>query len=468
MDAGQPLDQGCRPRRGVGGGTGHPEPLGWFRDNRDLAAIETGLGAAAFDASGQPVSTHVDTMGCRRQDSERSGWSNKSAQQQGTGAVRRPDAMSASAEEKRMKLGLGLYRHMLDDAHFAFARQCGATHIIVHMCDYFRGRTGAARSDQPVGDASGWGIAEGRLWTVDELSALREAMAGHGLTFFAIENFDPGQWYDILFDGPRRDEQMAMVCQLIRNVGAAGVGVFGYNFSLAGVAGRVTTNLARGRAPSVGLDGRNEQTESPLPASMAWNMVVDEEATGIRPAVSPDELWARLAWFLERILPVAEEAGVVMAAHPDDPPLDLVRGQPRLVYRPQLYQRLLDIHPSPANALEFCLGTIAEMSEGDVYATVERHAKQGRIAYMHLRNVRGRVPHYHETFIDEGDVDVARVVRILDESGFDGVLTPDHAPQMSCAAPWHAGMAFAMGYINALLKLSTADDPGRADAARAA
>ncbi len=92
------------------------------------------------------------------------------------------------------------------------------------------------------------------------------------------------------------------------------------------------------------------------------------------------------------------------------------------------------------------------MAEGDVYETVRRHAAQGRIAYMHLRNVRGRVPHYSETFIDEGDVDVARVVRILRECGFDGVLVPDHAPQMACAAPWHAGMAFAMGYINALVK----------------
>ena len=351
-----------------------------------------------------------------------------------------------------MKVGFGLYRHKLDDAHFAFARQCGATHIVVHMCDYFRGHDATFRLDQPVGDGSGWGIADGRIWSVEELVALREAMARHGLTFFAIENFDPGQWCDILFDGPRRDEQMAQVQQLIRNVGAAGIGVFGYNFSLAGVAGRVTANRARGGASSVGLDGRNPVTESPLPNSMAWNMVVDAGAQGVREAVSREALWARLRWFLERILPVAEEAGVVMAAHPDDPPLDVVRGQPRLVFQPHLYQTLLDARPSPSNGLEFCLGTIAEMSDGDVYDTVRQHAEQGSIAYMHLRNVRGRVPHYHETFIDEGDVDVARVVRILRDAKFEGVLVPDHAPQMTCDAPWHAGMAFAMGYINALVR----------------
>ena len=347
-----------------------------------------------------------------------------------------------------MKLGFGLYRHMLDDAHYAFARQCGATHAVVHMCDYFRG--GGSRADQPVGDGSGWGVAEGRIWTTDELVAIRDAMAKHGLVFHAIENFDPGFWDDILFGGPRRDAQMTALQQLIRNVGAAGIGVFGYNFSLAGVAGRVTGPWARGQAPSVGLDGRNAVTESPMPSSMAWNMVVDETATGLRPPISREALWANFAWFLERILPVAEAAGVRMAAHPDDPPLDTVRQQPRLVYQPHLYQRLIDLSHSPSNTLEFCVGTVAEMSEGDVYETIGRTA--GRIAYVHLRNVRGKVPHYRETFIDEGDVDVARVIRILRDAKFDGVVIPDHAPQMTCDAPWHAGMAFAMGYLNALLK----------------
>ncbi len=351
-----------------------------------------------------------------------------------------------------MHLGFGLYRHMLDDAHFAFARQCGATHIVAHMCDYFHGNEPGSRRDQPVGGDGGWGVAEGRLWTVEELVALREAMARHGLTFFAIENFDPAMWCDILFDGPRCQEQVELVCQQIRNVGAAGIGVFGYNFSLAGVAGRVTAARARGGAGSVGLDGRNAVTESPMPASMAWNMVVDPAATGIRPPVRREELWDRFARFLEAVVPVAEAAGVRLAAHPDDPPLDMVRGQPRLVNQPHLYQRVLDLRPSSSNTLEFCLGTIAEMSEGDVYDTVRRHAAQGSIAYMHLRNVHGRVPHYHETFIDDGDIDIPRVVGILRSAGFGGVVIPDHAPQMTCAAPWHAGMAFAMGYIAALLR----------------
>jgi len=119
------------------------------------------------------------------------------------------------------------------------------------------------------------------------------------------------------------------------------------------------------------------------------------------------------------------------------------------VHQPRLYQRLLDLRPSARNMLEFCVGTLAEMTEGDIYETVDTYSRQRKLAYVHLRNVRGKVPHYKETFIDEGDVDMVRVLRILHRNGFKGVVIPDHAPQMSCDAPWHAGMAYALGYIRA-------------------
>jgi len=140
---------------------------------------------------------------------------------------------------------------------------------------------------------------------------------------------------------------------------------------------------------------------------------------------------------------------VRLALHPDDPPMPTIRGQPRLVYQPRLYQKVIDLNPSPANQLEFCVGSLAEMTEGDIYDVVDHYSRQHRLGYVHLRNVRHKVPHYKETFIDEGEVDILRVLSILRRNGFEGVIIPDHAPQMSCAAPWHAGMAFAMGFIKA-------------------
>jgi mannonate dehydratase len=108
---------------------------------------------------------------------------------------------------------------------------------------------------------------------------------------------------------------------------------------------------------------------------------------------------------------------------------------------------LIDAVPSPSNNLELCVGTIAEMTEGDVYDAVDRYSRQGKIAYIHLRNVTGKVPTYRETFIDEGDVDMIRILSILARNNFDGVIIPDHTPQMSCPAPWHAGMAHTIGFI---------------------
>jgi mannonate dehydratase len=238
---------------------------------------------------------------------------------------------------------------------------------------------------------------------------------------------------------------------MIRAVGRAGIPIFGYNFSIAGVAGRVKGNFARGGAEAVGMDG---PLDTPLPTGMVWNMVYQQDAqSGIIPSATQEQLWGRFHDFLDTLVPVAEEAGVRLAAHPDDPPLPNVRAQPRLVYQPQLYQKLLDLKPSQANALEFCVGTLAEMTEGDVYEAVDNYSRQRRIAYVHLRNVRGKVPFYKETFIDDGDIDVRRVLQILQRNRFDGVVIPDHAPQMSCAAPWHAGMAYALGYLKAAMQV---------------
>jgi len=348
-----------------------------------------------------------------------------------------------------MKLGLGLYRHMLTRENFAFARQAGATHLVAHLVDYFRGGGPGAGGDQPTGTDFGWGLAgdPDRLWTTDELIALRREVEEAGLKLEAIENFDPAHWHDVLLDGPQRARHIENVKTIVRHLGEAGIPIMGYNFSIAGVAGRTKGHYARGGAPSVGMEG---PYDLPMPRGMAWNMIYDPRALAeTEPAATHEQLWSRLQRFLDEVLPVAEKAGVRLALHPDDPPMPTIRGQPRLVYQPSLYQRVIDLNPSPANQFEFCIGSLAEMTEGDIYETVDQYSRQQRLGYVHLRNVRDKVPHYKETFIDDGEVDVLRVLAILKRNGFEGVIIPDHAPQMSCGAPWHAGMAFAMGYIKA-------------------
>ncbi len=359
-----------------------------------------------------------------------------------------------------MKLGFGLYRHMLTADYLAFARQVGATHAVVHLVDYFnKGGSANPRQDQPVGElAGGWGYAgdPDRLWTVEEMRAIKRQIEDAGLVWEAIENLDPAHWSDILLDGPRKKQQLEGLKTIIRRVGEVGVPIIGYNFSIAGVAGRVTGPFARGGAVSVGMNGA---VDTPVPNGMVWNMIYDADApSGNLPATSSEQLWKRFDDFLEECLPVAEKAGVRLAAHPDDPPMPTMRGQPRLIYRPELYQKLIEMNPSRANQLEFCAGTITEMRDGNVYDAVDRYSAQGRIAYVHLRNVHGKVPEYKETHIDDGDMDVLRVIRILKKNNFSGVIIPDHAPQLSCDAPWHAGMAFAMGYLRACMKVVGAEN----------
>jgi len=357
-----------------------------------------------------------------------------------------------------MKLGFGLYRHQLNAEHYDFAKQCGATHLVVHLCDYFNKENSTEKeqqdSNQPVGGTGGWGVAKGDadpIWTLEGLTKLKAEVESHGLKIWAIENFDPAMWSDILLDGPKKEQQMQGLQDIIRNVGNVGIPVFGYNFSLAGVCSRQVGPVARGNANSVYM---REVDETPIPNGMVWNMQLPTDNKGVAPTgdqdfIPHDVLWQRLQWFLKNLVPVAEEAGVRLAAHPDDPPMPIVRKSPRLVYQPDMYHKLLDMQPSHSNSLEFCLGTIAEMTEGNVYEAVDTFSKREAISYIHFRNVRGKVPNYDETFIDDGDIDMVKVLEILKANNYDGILIPDHTPLMTCDAPWHAGMAFAMGFMKA-------------------
>jgi mannonate dehydratase len=342
---------------------------------------------------------------------------------------------------------------MLTRENYAFARQAGCTHLVIHLVDYFN-QGSSNRNNQPTGGKlEPWGVAGDpeKLWTVEELKGIRKEIEEAGLVLEAIENLDPAHWHDILLDGPLRSRHIENVKTIIRRMGEAGIPILGYAFTLVGVAGRVAGLVGRGGAPSVGMDGA---VEAPIPQGTVWNMIYDRNApAGNLPPVSREELWGRLQRFLEEVVPVAEESGVRLAAHPDDPPLPALRQQPRLVYQPYLYQRLIDLVPSKSNALELCVGTLGEMTEGNIYETIDQYSRQGKIAYIHLRNVVGKAPHYRETFIDEGDVDMIRVLTILKRNDFNGVIIPDHTPQMSCAAPWHAGMAHTLGFALAALKM---------------
>ena len=291
-----------------------------------------------------------------------------------------------------MKLGLGLYRKNLTPENFRFVRQCGCTHVLIHMVDYFnQGDTNP--QTHSVGPEGIWGYAGDpeKLWTYEELAGLREQINAAGLELLGIENLDPAHWHDILLDGPKKPQQLENVKTMLRHMGRAGIPVLGYNFAIPGVASRVRGAWARGGAVAVGMEGADQ---TPIPNGMVWNMVYDRHApAGTIPSATHEQVWQRWADFLEAVIPVAEEAGVTLAAHPDDPPVPVLRGQPRLIYQPRFYDKLLSLNASPRNALQFCVGTLSEMTEADVYEVVDHYSRLGKLAYVHLRNVRGKAPH---------------------------------------------------------------------------
>ena len=263
----------------------------------------------------------------------------------------------------------------------------------------------------------------------------------HGLEVAGIENLPRDHWDKVLHGAPGRDEQIKKVCETIQNMGKAGIPILGYYFSIAGVWGHWRAYDSGGGRGDAGLK------------SFDYNLVKDAPVveTG---RVSVEEMWERLAYFLERVIPVAESAGVKLAAHQDDPPAEELRGTGRLLTSHEGMRRLIETVPSPSNGLEFCQGTVAEMGPDRAVDAIRYFGGQAKIFYVHFRNVRGQFPKFDEVFIDEGDVDMFEAMRAYKEVGFDGVIIPDHAPRVAGDSDHRRqGVTFALGYMRALMQM---------------
>ena len=324
-----------------------------------------------------------------------------------------------------MKLGLGAIHWGLEqlrgepDDRLLFAKQLGIENIIIH--------TPELRGDG--------------YWDFQDLVLMRTRVESMGLKLFAIENM-PRTFYDKVRHGlPGRDEQLEKVCMTIRNMGRAGIHCLGYDFNLVGVwrTARDATPTSRGAAGVTSYDHSYVQNAPTYPLG-----TFDDET-----------MWANFTYFLKAVIPTAEEEGVVLALHPDDPPVPNIAGTARIFRSTEALKRVIEIVPSPSNCLEFCQGTVAEWcnTADEVYEAIRYFASRKKISYVHFRNVRGVVPAFEETFIDDGKVDMLEAMRCYKECNFDGVLIDDHTPRIVGDSPWgHRGRAFSIGYMKALLK----------------
>jgi mannonate dehydratase len=184
--------------------------------------------------------------------------------------------------------------------------------------------------------------------------------------------------------------------------------------------------------------------------------------------VTEEQLWSALKYFLDAVVPVAEESGVRLGLHPDDPPRPRDRNLPRIIRSVAAYRRLLDLHPSPSNGITFCQGNWALMPEvtaGETdLPTLIRELAADHIAFVHFRDVRGTVEDFRETFHDEGQTDLPECMRAYAERAFAGPMRPDHVPTMhgeSNRRPGYEtlGRLFALGYIRGLEQAAYGNHP---------
>ena len=169
--------------------------------------------------------------------------------------------------------------------------------------------------------------------------------------------------------------------------------------------------------------------------------------------ISKDEMRANLKRFLDEVIPVAEEVGIKLAMHPDDPPTSLMGGLQRIMSSVEDYDWLLAVNPSKANGITYCIGCFAELGcilEG----LIDRWSN--RIHFVHFRNISGCQDDFVETFPDDGDIDLLSVLRKLNEVGYTGCIRPDHAPKLSgeyvkIEGYGFQGHIFTAGYFRGLL-----------------
>ncbi len=304
-------------------------------------------------------------------------------------------------------------------------------------------------------------VAVGEAWPLERIRVLKKTINAAGLAFEVVESVPVHE--DIKLGKPDRDRLIANYCETLGNLGAEGVRVVCYNFMpvfdwtrtdlampLPDGSNALSFNAAEAAAIDVsrgislpGWDASYKPEE--LASLLADYRSVDEE-----------KLFANLAYFLKAVIPAAEEAGIRMAIHPDDPPRPIF-GLPRIVKNREDLDRILAVVDSPANSLTFCTGSLGADLGNDLVAMVREFSGRGRIAFAHLRNVKtSAAGDFHEVahLSSEGSVDLGEVVRAYHETGFTGYYRPDHGRMIwgETGKPGYGLYDRALGavYINGL------------------
>ena len=308
-----------------------------------------------------------------------------------------------------------------DKSLWTLVKQCGVDHVVA----------GIGLHPRPnVPD-------EGQPWSYSSLLRAKTAYNDAGFEFSVIESRPPME--KIKLGLPGRDEEIEVVKELIRNMGRLGIPVWCYQMmATVGVVRTSSTIPTRGGALVTGYD-HDLMRDAPL---TEHGVVTDEQ------------MWDNLKYFLEQVVPVAEEYNVKLAMHPDDPPLSPIRGFARIMRSIESYQKLIDMIPSPVSGIALCQGNFTLMTD-DLPGVIRHFGSLNKIFFVHFRDVRGTPEKFVETFHDDGKTDMLACLRAYRNVGFEGVCRPDHVPTMegdTYGVPGYTkiGRLFAIGYTKGL------------------
>jgi mannonate dehydratase len=296
-------------------------------------------------------------------------------------------------------------------------------------------------------------------WEAEDLRQLRLKCELFGLRLEAIENIPPYFYEKVMLGKPGKEEQMAYVKQTVRNLGIAGIPVFGYSFMPNFVWRTSFESTTRGNARVSSYD--HALVEPDIPGSVSGNLVTERLPKlkkmiqeSITEVISEAQMWENYAYFIQEIIPVAEAAGVRLALHPADPPVEMLSGVPRLFNKPDDFRKAMQMANSDAWGIDLCLGSCSSMKGGaaTVREMIHEFGPIGKIVYVHFRDVQGTVPKFQECFLGEGNYNPYEMMRLLHDVGFDGFIIDDHVPNVVGDTPWgHRGRAHQTGFLQGIL-----------------
>jgi mannonate dehydratase len=285
-------------------------------------------------------------------------------------------------------------------------------------------------------------------WSVEGLSKLKERIESFGVRLDMVPLPMSSSYIAraenpniMLGKSPERDREIDNICQMIRNCARVGIPSAKYNMTLLGV---VRTEPTEGRGRSRYSTFVYEKAKQDPPLTEAG-------------PVNADAYWERITYFLDRVVPVANEYKVRIACHPQDPamPVDRgFRGVTTVLGTVEGLKRFVSIQDSPYHGLNFCQGTVSEMLKKpgeEIFDVIRHFGSRKKIFNVHFRNIRGGFLNFQETYIDNGDVDMLKAMRVYKEVGYDGMMMPDHVPQIEGDTRGLQAFAYTFGYIKALI-----------------